>query len=521
VIAVLVFDSASLSLLDPMIGAGRLPNVAALAERGRRLELETPARDFAAGAFYSLYSGVDIADHGIFYPFQWDAPEQRVRPAGRLDAPPAVWERLAVAGRRTLAIDPYECRPPARYEGMIVSGWGFEERTVLPPWSRPELARKALARNLGAAPKATEVFGRPRASRLLELRRRLLDAPSRVADAAVHLLSQESFDLAWLTFSASHIAGHQFWDLSQLRERWLDGDRRAVLERTLADVYARVDEAIGRVLAVLPDDTDVIVCSAVGMDVNTSRADLLPEMLAAVLGGRPAEPPNGVWRLRAALPPGLRGAVADLLPPSLALELTARLELSGVDVGTARAFAHPADNQGYIRFNLRGRERDGVVDPADADALAEEIEAGLTGFADDDGAPAVAAVERTAERYGGAHGDRLPDLVVHWSERPATALERVHSPSFGEVRRLGAGSGRAGNHTPGDAWAIVVPGRSAHTELERPPRLTDVAATVAERCGVPAEDLDGDPLLESARPREDPSDKRRRDRRRGPALDPA
>ena len=494
-IAVLVFDSASVSLLQAMLDAGRLPNVAALAERGRRVELETPARDFAAGAFYTLYSGVDIGDHGIFYPFQWDAEHQRVRPAGELAAPPPVWELAARAGRRSLVIDPYECRPSERYEGTLVSGWGFEERTVLPAWSRPAVARQALARDFGRPPRATEVFGRPRARQLIALRRKLLAAPGRVADAAVHLLSQEHYDLAWLTFSAGHIAGHQFWDLSQLAESWLNVDRRVVLERTLAEVYGRVDEAIGRVLAALPRETDVILCSAVGMDVNTSRADLLPGMLAAVLSGGPIREPSGVWRLRAALPPELRGAVAQALPRRLALELTARLELSAADRAAARAFAHPADNQGYVRLNLRGRERDGVVDSADADALVEEITDGLVTFADPDGAPAVASVERVRSRYAGTSADRLPDLVVHWSDRPATRLELVRSPRFGTVRRQGAGSGRSGNHTPGGAWAILAPGRSTVREPTRAPRLADIAATVASRCGAPAEGLAGEPLL--------------------------
>jgi predicted AlkP superfamily phosphohydrolase/phosphomutase len=497
VIAVLVFDSASVSLLDAMLDAGRLPNVAGLLERGRRFELETPARDFPAGAFYTLHSGVDIGDHGIFYPFQWDPEHQRARPADRFDAPPAVWERLARAGRRTLAIDPYECRAPERYEGTLVSGWGFEERTVLPAWSRPLIARRALARDFGRPRRATEVFGRPRAGQLIALRRRLLEAPGRVADAAVHLLSLEHFDLAWLTFSASHIAGHQFWDLSQLAESWVNVDRRVVLERTLADVYGRVDEAIGRVLTALPAEADVILCSAVGMDVNASRADLLPQMLSAVLSGGPVPEPSGVWRLRGALPAGLRGAVAELLPRPLALELTARLELSGVDRSAVRAFAHPADNQGYIRFNLRGRERDGVVDPADSNALAEEIAEGLASFRDADGTPTVAAVERVRDRYPGARADRLPDLVVRWTERAATRLELVRSPRFGEVRRHGAGSGRSGNHTPGGAWAIIAPGRSALRDLGRAPRLADVAATVAARCDAETEGLTGAPLLGS------------------------
>ncbi len=133
--------------------------------------------------------------------------------------------------------------------------------------------------------------------------------------------------------------------------------------------------------------------------------------------------------------------------------------------------------------------------PAPPASLAAEIADGLASFTDPDGAPAVAAVERVAERYRGDRADRLPDLVVHWSERPATTLELVRSPRFGEVRRQGAGSGRSGNHTPGGAWAIVAPGRSAHREPTRAPRLTDVAATVAAVCGAPRDGLAGEPLL--------------------------
>ena len=42
-------------------------------------------------------------------------------------------------------------------------------------------------------------------------------------------------------------------------------------------------------------------------------------------------------------------------------ETGARLELRGLDWGSTRAFAHPAENQGYVRLNLAGRERDGIV----------------------------------------------------------------------------------------------------------------------------------------------------------------
>ncbi len=496
-ICVLQFDSASVSVLERLLDEGRLPALAELNRRGKRIELETPATDFAAGAFYTLYSGVELGDHGSFYPFQWSAREQRARYATAFETAPAVWEQLATSGLRTLAIDPYESRPPERAQGTLICGWGFEDRVVLPRWSRPSAAGRQWEGRFGRAPNATEIFGRPRVGDLLELREKLVAAPARIATLAEELLRRESFDLAWLTFSAAHLAGHQFWDLSQLDPAALDRESQAILESALDDVYVAVDRAIARVLERLPAGADVVVTSAVGMDVNTSRADLLPQMLAAVLSGGPLESDEAgaIWRLRAAVPQRLRAAIAAGIPDRVALDLTARLELRGLDWASTRAFCHPADNQGYIRLNLADRERDGIVARDDATAVVEEIAAGLATFSDDDGAPAVDEVVRVSERYPGERAERLPDLSVRWSQRPATKLAALHSPRFGDVRRRGSGSGRSGNHTPGDAWAIVVAGGSQARELGRPGRLVDVAATVCEVVGADRGGIPGEPLL--------------------------
>ncbi|HEV2775551.1 MAG TPA: alkaline phosphatase family protein [Solirubrobacteraceae bacterium] len=499
-ICVLQFDAASVAVVERMLAAGRLPVLAGLIARGRQMTLQTPADHFAAGAFHTLYSGIELADHGLFYPFQWDARSQRARYMTAFPAPPAIWERLARVGRRTLALDPYESRPPQDWLGTYVCGWGFRDRVVLPRWALPRAAGAHLAGVHGKGPHATEIFGRPTVRELLALRTKLVAAPGRVADAAVELLGRESYDLAWLTFSAAHLAGHQFWDLSQLAQE-PEGRDRELLQGALEDVYAEVDAAFGRVLDALPGDCDVIVASAVGMDVNSSRADLLPQMLEAVLRGGPLPPdadgggPGAIWRLRAAIPPGARGAIAQALPDRVALELTARLELRGIDWSQTAAFCHPADNQGYIRLNLRGRERDGIVDPGEAGALLRTIAEGLATFRDPDGAPAVASVDRVAEHHAGERAGQLPDLVVQWSERPATTLAGVHSPSLGDVLRRGTGSGRSGNHTPGDAWAVVVPGVHGARAPDRPPRLADVASTVAAACGVDGAGLAGESLL--------------------------
>ena len=78
---------------------------------------------------------------------------------------------------------------------------------------------------------------------------------------------------------------------------------------------------------------------------------------------------------------------------------------------------------------------------------------------------------------------------------PASVVAGVHSPTFGDVLRRGTGSGRSGNHTPGDAWAVVVPGAREARSPGRPARLADVASTVAAACGVDRAGLAGEPLL--------------------------
>lgn len=503
-LVILQFDAASTAVLTRLLDDDRLPTVAGLRDRGIWHDLEAPATQFAAGAQYTLYSGVPVEDHGLFYPFQWNPEEQRVRYMDAFPAPTTVWERLGRSGTRTLAVDPYESREPEEAApGVQVCGWQLHDRVVLQQWSSPPRAYGRLERLFGPPEPVDEVFGRHQVGEMLGLRRRLLRAPGRVADAACLFLAQEPFDLVWLTFCAAHVAGHQFWDLSQLDPAGLDADAIAVLGSALEDVYRAIDRALGRVLAAIPADADVMLLSPVGMDANTSRADLLPDMLRAILDPQSTEAPpsitRSIWRLRASLPVDLRSRVARALPEQVALDLTSRLELRGVDWSTTRAFAHPAENQGYVRLNLRGRERDGIVAPEDADALLDELAVGLRSFHDLDGHPAVASVDRVAPLFGsGARAHLLPDLVVRWTDRAATTLRGVRSAQFGTVMRQGVGSGRSGNHTEGDAWALVVPGASRPAARTRPPRLEDVAATALALSGQPCADLPGEPLLERA-----------------------
>jgi len=158
--------------------------------------------------------------------------------------------------------------------------------------------------------------------------------------------------------------------------------------------------------------------------------------------------------------------------------------------------AVPGENKGYVRVNLRGRERDGIVEPAAADELLALLADGLQTFVDPDGAPSIARIDRLSELAGGdGYSERLPDLVVHWPERPSAGLTAVTSSRYGTIERRGVGSGRSGNHFD-EAWAILGLGPARERALDRAPRITDLGATACALLGADATGLSGVQLLE-------------------------
>jgi len=501
-IAVLQFDAVSRVHLEKLLAEGKLPTLRSLRSRGTWYELDTPATHFEGAAAYSLYCGVNLGHHGLYYPWLWSAAEQRVRFFDDLAAPEAAWERIGRAGRRSLIIDPYEMRPPTEMQGIFLTGWQFKNRVVLRTRSMPSGTHHALARDLGSSPVGEEVYGRPAAPELLRLRNSLLASPRRGADVIDLLLKREHFDLLWISLSAAHLGGHRFYDIAQISEE-AELSRYPEFGTTLKDIYAAVDEALARIVAALPAEADVLVVSPSGMGPNTSRSHLLPGMLEAVLAGtrldsadRHAPAGSSLWRIRAMMPTGVRSLIASALPDRWALELAARLELRGMNWARTQAFMMPNDDAGYVRLNMRGRERDGIVEPKDADALLDKISRGLQTFRDADGTPVIRTVHRTAEL--GFHGpcvDQLPELIVEWNHRVVTPLAGVSSPQFGEIASPGWATGRTGCHT-GEAWALVVPGSSKLKSPMKAPHIVDIVPTICAVLGVDTDGLSGQPLLE-------------------------
>ena len=74
-IVILQFDSVNPSLFSQLLEQKRLRTISSLRARGHWYDLETPAATFEGATYFTLYSGVAVGDHCLYFPFMWSAPE--------------------------------------------------------------------------------------------------------------------------------------------------------------------------------------------------------------------------------------------------------------------------------------------------------------------------------------------------------------------------------------------------------------------------------------------------------------
>jgi len=478
--------------MEELIASGRLPTLRALMNEGT--VLPAAPLPLVGVAYSSEYSGKRPADHGIYFPFQWSPEAQRVRSWQQIGLAETVFRRVHEAGRRMVVIDPPECFPEPMGHGFIVSGWQFQERVLLAPWSTQAETWRELRRCFGGGERTEETFGRPTAKGLLAIYRVLAEAPERLQRATDFFLEGDLPEVLWVSFAGLHLASHQFFDLSLLEVAGLPEEDRRRLERAIANIFEKYDRVLGRILERLPAGSDRMVFSTKGIGPVIGWVDLLPEMLRRVLGERVVSSP--ISSVRERVPRAWRERAAGALPDRMARELVARLWSPRADWSRTRAFTLPSDAPGFIRLNLRGRERFGCVAPGEATALCAEISAGLTSFTDLDGDPCIRKILRPEEIFG--EGERLhafPDLVVFWTPKKTLRGRGVRSPRFGEILRTGeSGTGRSGDHTEG-AVVIVAPGAGSVQRPDRKVEPYDIPATLLSALGLPHEDLPGHALL--------------------------
>jgi predicted AlkP superfamily phosphohydrolase/phosphomutase len=154
---------------------------------------------------------------------------------------------------------------------------------------------------------------------------------------------------------------------------------------------------------------------------------------------------------------------------------------AGHDWTRTPALAVLASVSGYLRFNLRGREAAGILEPG-SETYGRYLRWLRECFESlriiETGEPLVKEIVLTSDAFPGERQTYLPDAVISWNGFPAS---RVHSELLGTIEARPQ-RGRSGDHHP-DGFAIVVE-RGSECSMAAPDDILDIKPMVFQRLGV-------------------------------------
>src|SRR4051794_2124910 len=108
---VIGLDAATFDVIDPLVEAGDLPNLAGLLDRGARGSLRSTTHPLTPLAWTTMVSGVNAGKHGIWDFSERDASGYGLRLVnGSHSSAPALWARLW--HRRVGIVNVPVTRPP-------------------------------------------------------------------------------------------------------------------------------------------------------------------------------------------------------------------------------------------------------------------------------------------------------------------------------------------------------------------------------------------------------------------------
>ncbi|WP_135829003.1 alkaline phosphatase family protein [Halorussus halobius] len=493
-------DAGCRSVLDPLVEAGAVPNLASVFEAGAVGRLESQIPPWTPSAWPSLYTGTNPGKHGVygfltFEGYDWDVVNAtHVRE-------PSLWELLDGRGRSSVVVNAPVTSPPAEIDGAVVPGYTAPEDPTCHPEGLLEDVREAVGDYRVYAPR--EVDDEERA---VEWYRRLV---AMRGEAFRYLVERFDPDFGFVQFQQTDTVFHEF-----------PGD-----DDTVRAVYEAVDEQVGEILSTCDPDT-VVVASDHGMGEYTGYEFRPNELLRRrglvetttdgegmptwttiaddrlragedgerAAGGGTDRPPAEraldalasvgltAQRIEAALDSvGLAEFVAERVPADLA-----RAAAEQVDFPASRAYVRDRIELG-VRVNLAGREPEGTVDPDEYEAVRDELVDLLSAVETPDGEPVFERVVRREAVFSGPHVEAAPDVLTVPREYDEFLSARVGGGTFGPPSE-------PYNHKRDGVVAIAGADVDPDAGLAGA-HLFDVAPTVLATLGCPASDrMDGSVL---------------------------
>ena len=517
-------DGADVDVIDRM-GRARLPMLFSLRERGAWARLRSVVPCATLPNWTTFLTGVDPGTHGVF-DFTTRTGTRVAFTGGTVRAVPTIAARLDRLGLACAVVGFPATFPPEPLEhGVFVSGWDspvdFEadEHYVHPP-----ALHRALTRRFGPL-RFDEVdeFVADRPGWHASLGARLEARVEARTALASHLLGSRSWDLFAFYFGESDTASHHLhalWDESSPRHPVdVTQEEQAGLPR----VYASLDRALARLVEEAGADVELTVVSDHGSGPSSDKVLYLNRALAelgllrfrapARRAGRGRDPLARARALAMQLvPPRAKHTLFHAFGRALPGALESRTRFAAIDFSRTRVFSDELNYFPALHYNLRGREPEGVVDPADAPRLFAALEEGLARLVDPwSGAPLVRALHPREALYEGPLVERAPDVIVELElDREAREAGATYNlmPSADDdegrvLRRLGPselrgrkGRSLAGSHRDRGLFVACGPSIAAVGEIDA--RIADATATLLARMGVRVPEAGAGRVLEEA-----------------------
>jgi len=252
-------------------------------------------------------------------------------------------------------------------------------------------------------------------------------------------------------FSSLDLNSHMFWRLMDTKHPGYDASLASQYGSTIEEFYQQIDQVLGEVLPRLDEHTTLMVLSDHGF-APYYRSFNLNTWLSQ----------NGYLTLKP-------GANLDDNAP-----------FSAVDWSHTRAYGLGLNG---LYANVRGREKEGIVDRAQADAVMNEIRQKLLSVRDaKNGESVVTRVDLASEAYQGPHAHDGPDALIGYNRGYRAGWKTILGSFPAEVFEDNA------NPWSGDHCMdyTLVPGvlLSNRRIDASSPALTDIAPTILAEFGI-------------------------------------
>ncbi|MGE5226964.1 MAG: alkaline phosphatase family protein [Planctomycetaceae bacterium] len=469
-VLVVGWDGADWEIVDDLLARGLLPHLRAMLDEGGRGTLLSTIPSHSWSAWSSFLTGFQPAGHGVWDFVERDPtdPDRRIPVSSTSIKQATFLDRLSAAGVEVRAANIPVTFPSWDLNGRMIGGVAIPKGA---PFVTPAGWAEELAR---VAPFPTNGMEWARyAERPEDL---VVEARSMVAarTASFEALLEGTWDVAVCVFVAPDRLQHPFGSHLLPSHPAYAELGASPIAQGLREVYAQVDEALGRLRAAAGPQTLTIVLSDHGFRpvANVVSLNRLLQATGFASAGSRAEMARSVRRW----------APVRRIARSRAGYALKRKVRAPATLDWSKTVAYPAGSGGAVSINLRGREVHGTVAPADhARARAEVAEALLAWRDPRTGEHPVAKVLLREDLPGGEHLDLAPDLIA----RPAPSW------SFGNLGQVTAASvWPSGDHRQ---EGILVASASSVADLGTP-SIVDVAPTLLATQGLRAPGLDGSPI---------------------------